>query len=88
MQRNATIAPAFDHRPVDRRKKKMLAAPAYERVFDFGEVVEVVQSYEKYNDCEPRAVATQQERDAEWRMRLERRRPRLQRRGFHGVKRL
>src|SRR5687768_1528351 len=42
VKRHTTIAPAFDHRPVDRAKQKMFSPPADERIFDLGEVIVVV----------------------------------------------
>jgi hypothetical protein len=44
MQRNPNFLPTLDERPVHRAQMQMLATPANEGVFDFGEVVEVIQS--------------------------------------------
>jgi hypothetical protein len=43
VQRDADFLPALDQRPVHGAEKKMLAATANKRVFDFGKVIEVVQ---------------------------------------------
>src|SRR5436305_10907983 len=43
MQRNASVLPALDQRPVERAKQQMLAPPSYKRILDLGEVIVVVQ---------------------------------------------
>src|SRR6185369_1297078 len=44
VQRNSLLLPRFHQRPVHWTEKQMLPAPANECVFDFSEVVEVVQT--------------------------------------------
>src|SRR6185295_15713043 len=43
VQRNSLLLPRLHQRPIHRAQKQMLAASPDECVFDFGEVVEVIQ---------------------------------------------
>jgi len=44
MQWNSLLFPCFHQRPVHRTEKQVLAAASDKRVFDFGEVVEIIQN--------------------------------------------
>src|SRR5215213_6080139 len=44
VQRNSLLLPRFHQRPIHRTEKEMLTASPDERILDFGEVVEVIQS--------------------------------------------
>ena len=46
MQRNSAILPRLDQRPIERTQKKVLPPPPDKRVFDLGEIVEVIQLFD------------------------------------------
>src|SRR5260370_33621672 len=45
MERHAPLLPVLDQSPVHRAEQQMLPATTDERVFDFGEVAEVIQVF-------------------------------------------